>query len=118
MWLCFLALAAAQINPQALYERGQRDATLSAQSFERLLKVAPESAYVLALLGDVKTQERQYTAALYAYNEAAKRLPRLRGVHFKSAGIYDSLGKSTEAAAARGRTEVGTFELRQRKTAV
>ena len=49
MWLCFLALAAAQINPQALYERGQHDAALSRQAFERLLKVAPESAYVLAL---------------------------------------------------------------------
>jgi tetratricopeptide (TPR) repeat protein len=101
MWLCFLALVAVQINPQALYERGQRDATLSQQAFEKLLKMAPESAYVLALLGEVKTQERQYTAALYAYNEAAKRMPGLRGAHLKSAEIYDSLGKSAEAAAAR-----------------
>jgi tetratricopeptide (TPR) repeat protein len=101
MWLCFVALAAAQVNPQALYEHGQRDAALSQQSFEKLLKIAPESAYVLALLGDVKTQERQYTAALYAYSEAAKRMPGLRGVHSKSAEIYDSLGKSAEAAAAR-----------------
>ena len=75
MWLCFLALAAAQINPQALYESGQRDAALSQQAFEKLLKIAPESAYVLALLGEVKTQDRQYTAALYAYTEAAKRMP-------------------------------------------
>ena len=101
MWLCFLALAAAQINPQALYERGQRDAALSQQAFEKLLKIAPESAYVLALLGEVKTQDRQYTAALYAYTEAAKRMPAMRGVRAKSAEIYDSLGKPTEAAAAR-----------------
>ena len=85
MWLCFLALAAAQINPQALYERGQRDAALSRQAFEKLLKIAPESAYVLALLGEVKTQDRQYTAALYAYTEAAKRMPAMRGVRAKSA---------------------------------
>ena len=101
MWLCFLALAAAQINPQALYESGQRDAALSQQAFEKLLKIAPESAYVLALLGEVKTQDRQYTAALYAYTEAAKRMPAMRGVRAKSAAIYDSLGKPVEAAAAR-----------------
>jgi predicted Zn-dependent protease len=101
MWLCLFALAAAQINPQALYERGQHDAALSQQAFEKLLKTAPESAYVLALLGDVKTQDRQYTAALYAYTEAAKRMPGMRGVRLKSAEIYDSLGKPTEAAAAR-----------------
>jgi predicted Zn-dependent protease len=95
------AAAVAQTTPQALYERGQHDAALSAQSFEKLLKVAPESAYVLALLGDVKTQERQYTAALYAYTEAAKRMPGMRGVHSKRAEIYDSLNKPTEAAAAR-----------------
>jgi len=101
VFLWISAAAIAQVTPQALYERGQRDAALSAQSFEKLLKAAPESAYILALLGDVKTQERQYTAALYAYNEAAKRMPGLRGVHAKSAEIYDSLGKSAEAAAAR-----------------
>ena len=101
MWLCFLVLFAAQIGPQALYERGQHDAALSQQAFEKLLKIAPESAYVLALLGEVKTQDRQYTAALYAYNEAAKRMPSMRGVRSKSAEIYDSLGKPTEAAAAR-----------------
>jgi len=101
MWLCFLVLAAAQINPQALYERGQQNAAQSQQAFEKLLKIAPESAYVLALLGDVKTQERQYTAALYAYTEAARRMPGMRGVHSKSAEIYDSLSKPTEAAAAR-----------------
>ncbi len=101
MWLCFLALAAAQINPQALYERGQRDAALSQQAFEKLLKIAPESAYVLALLGEVKAQDHQYTAALYAFTEASKRMPGMRGVHRKSAEIYDAQGKPTEAAVAR-----------------
>lgn len=82
------------------YERGQTYAQLSVNAFDQLLRIAPESGYVLALLGEVKTKEHQYTAALYAYNEAAKRMPRLRGVHSGIADVYVALGKPEEAEAA------------------
>lgn len=90
----------AQTTPEALYERGRHYADLSVQSFDKLLRTAPESGYVLALLGEVKSKEHEYTAAIYAYTEAAKRMPRLRGVHTELAEIYQTLHKPEEAAAA------------------
>jgi predicted Zn-dependent protease len=92
--------AAVQSTPEALYSRGQHYAELSTQAFESLLKAAPESGYVLALLGEVKFKERQYTAALYAYSEAAKRMPKLRGLHSGIAEIYTAQRKPAEAADA------------------
>lgn len=86
-------------TPRALYESGKRYANESIQAFNQLLKKNPESGYVLALLGEVKTKEREYTAALYAYGEAAKRMPRLRGVHAAMAEIYRSQGKPEQAAS-------------------
>lgn len=99
-FICGSLLLAAQSDPKVWYERGQTYSKLSVNVFQQLLKTAPESGYVLALLGEVKTKERQYTAALYAYNEAAKRTPRLRGVRSAIADIYVALGKADEAAAA------------------
>src|SRR5437764_13638911 len=87
-------------DPKTWYNRGRQYSELSVQAFDQLLKTAPESGYVLALLGDVKAKEHQYTAALYAYNEAAKRTPRLRGVHSSIADVYVALGKPDEAGAA------------------
>jgi len=105
MSLRFLALTCAaislfaQVRPQEVYKRGQRYADLSVQAFNELLKIAPESGYMLALLGEVKSKEQQYTAALYAYGEAAKRMPSLRGVHSAMAEIYRAQSKPVEAAA-------------------
>src|SRR5437899_6569109 len=90
--------AQAPNDPRAWYTRGQQYSEQSVKAFEQLLKIAPESAYVLALLGEVKTKEHQYTAALYAFNEASKRMPRLRGAHAGAAAAYSASGKSAEAA--------------------
>ena len=104
--LVFLSAMFAVVGAQpandakAWYSRGRQYSQLSVQAFEQLLKTAPESGYVLALLGEVKARERQYAAALYAYDEAAKRMPRLRGVHSGIADIYVALGKPDEAGAA------------------
>lgn len=98
--LCAALVASAQNDPKTWYDRGQTYSKLSVNAFQQLLKTAPESAYMLALLGDVKTTDRQYTAALYAYNEAVKRMPKLRGVRSAIADVYVALGKSTEAEAA------------------
>lgn len=103
VFLCatLISLAAQPSDdPQTWYNRGRQYSDLSRQAFEQLLKIAPESAYVLALLGEVKTKDRQYTAALYAYNEAIKRMPRLRGVRSGIADVYVALGKPEQAGAA------------------
>lgn len=98
--ICAQLLLCAQNDPKTWYEKGRQYGGLSVQAFNELLKIAPESGYVLALLGEVKSKEHQYTAALYAYNEAAKRTPRLRGIHSAIADIYVAQGKADEAAAA------------------
>ena len=97
--ICSSAALSADDTPKALYNRGQQYADLSVQAFNDLVKIAPESGYVLALLGEVKTKDRQYTAALYAYREAAKRTPNLHGVHAAMADIYRALGKQDQASA-------------------
>lgn len=100
LFIAVVLLRAQPNDPKTWYARGRHFSDLSVQAFQQLLKSAPESGYVLAILGDVKAKEHQYTAALYAYNEAAKRMPRLRGVHSGIADIYVGLGKPTEAGAA------------------
>jgi predicted Zn-dependent protease len=95
--LCVAILLCAESTPQNLYENGKRYADASVQAFNQLLKTDPESGYVLALLGEVKSKEHEYTAALYAYGEAAKRMPRLRDVHAGLADVYRALGKSQES---------------------
>ena len=97
--LCGVLALGAQTARQ-WYDLGRNYGDLSSQAFEQLLKTAPESAYVLALLGEVKMKDHQYSAALYAYNEAAKRMPKLRGVHSALADIYVVLGKPDQARDA------------------
>ena len=99
-FICCSFLLCAQNDPKTWYDSARHYSELSVQAFQQLLKTAPESGYVLSLLGEVKAKERQYTAALYAYNEAAKRAPRLRGMHTAVASIYVALNKPEDAAAA------------------
>jgi predicted Zn-dependent protease len=100
LFACTFFVVSAETSPKEYYDQARKYRELSIQSFERLLKVAPESGYVLALLGEVKTKEKQYTAAIYAFNEAAKRTPKLRGVRSALADVYQNADKPTEAAAA------------------
>lgn len=64
------------------------------------MKLAPESGYVLALLGETKIKDRQYTAALFAFNEALKRQPLLRGMHSALAEVYSAMDKPDLAKRA------------------
>jgi len=98
--LGIIAQTIPQTTPEALVKRGQYYSELAMHSRSELMQTAPESAYALALLGGMKSKEHQYTAALNAYNEAAARMPGLRGVHSAIADIYVVLGKPAEASAA------------------
>jgi predicted Zn-dependent protease len=89
-----------QSTPQKLFERGQQYWHLSLEAYDELQKIAPESAYALALLGEDRAKKRQYTPALDALTEAAKRMPELRGAHSAMADIYAAEGKPSEAGAA------------------
>jgi tetratricopeptide (TPR) repeat protein len=101
LFFCAAIVLFGQNDPRSWYERGRNYSELSQQAFEQLLKIAPESGYVLGLLGDVKFKDRQYTAALYAYNEAARRTPKLRGMHAGAAEVYTAQGKADDASTAK-----------------
>ena len=84
-----------------MYERGQSYWNLSRGAFNELQKTAPHSPYALALIGEEKAQRRQYSPALAILNDAAARMPRLRGVHSALADVYSAMGQPAEAEAAR-----------------
>lgn len=65
-----------------------------------MIKLAPESGYVLALLGETKIKDRQLSAALFAFNEASKRQPSLRGMHSAIAEVYSAMDKPELAKRA------------------
>ena len=87
-------------DPRVLYDRAQTYSKLSVNTFQQLWKSAPDSGYMMALLGDEKASDHQYADALRAYEEALKRLPKLRGIHSAIADVYVALGKPADAEAA------------------
>ncbi len=106
-WLvfaCGISNATAQKltykTPQAAYERGHYYWNLSLESYNELRKTAPESAYSFALLGEEKAKRGQYPAALEALDQAAKRMPGLRGVHSAISDIYVAESKPAQAYEA------------------
>ena len=99
--LCIaIAQNASQSTPQRLFERGQQYWHLSLEAYSEIQKTAPGSGYALALLGEDRAKRRQYSPALEALQEAAKRMPELRGVHAAIAEIYLAEGKPAEASDA------------------
>ncbi len=95
-----LALSAQPTTPSTAkewYALGGQYGAKAIQSFEDLLKLAPESGYVLALLGETKLKDRQFSAALYAYSEALKRQPSIRGLHAGIAEVYRAMDRPEQA---------------------
>jgi predicted Zn-dependent protease len=90
----------AQTTPQAVYERAQRYWNLSVVAFKELQRTAPQSAYAFALLGEEKAKKGQNSAATDAFNEAARRMPELRGVHSELANVYAASGYPAQASEA------------------
>jgi tetratricopeptide (TPR) repeat protein len=62
--------------------------TLAQQAFQKLEDSAPESAYLLALVGSVRVTQQQYSSAFYLYKQALEKQPRMRGLHQALAEIY------------------------------
>jgi predicted Zn-dependent protease len=95
-----LALSLGAQSAKEWYALGGQYGAKANQSFEELLKLAPESGYVLALLGETKTKDLQFTAALYAYHEAIKRQPSLRGIHSAMSGVYSAINRPEQSKRA------------------
>ena len=67
---------------------------LATQSFDRLEKAAPESAYVLELVGDSQLTRGQYRSAFFFYKQASEKKPDLPGLHASMAEVYEKTGHS------------------------
>jgi predicted Zn-dependent protease len=79
-------------NVQAWYGLGRTYELLSSATFEKLQKLAPESAYVLSLLAEARLREQQFSSAFYLYRRALERMPNLHGLHSAVAEIYRQSG--------------------------
>ena len=89
----------APSDAKAWYGLGKAYESLAASSFERLSKSDAQSGYVALLLGEARTQQRQYRSAFFFYREGEKKLPQLPGLHSGLAQIYRSTGHPDWAAA-------------------
>ena len=70
----------------------------AAAAFEQLQKADATSPYVSALVADTRVQRRQFRSGFFFYNEAAKQLPNLHGIHASLADVYRKTGHSDWAA--------------------
>jgi predicted Zn-dependent protease len=86
-----LAAANAQ-DAKAWFGLGKAYEALAANSFEKLQKSGPESAYMLTLIGDSQASRDQYRSAFYFYHQAAAKLESLRGLHAGLARVYEQTG--------------------------
>ena len=67
------------------------------QAFAALEAAAPESAYMLRLVGDIRFSAEQYPSAFYLYRQALEREPGRRGLHAAIAEIYRRTGRDAWA---------------------
>jgi tetratricopeptide (TPR) repeat protein len=89
---------AAPDDARAWYGLGVSYQSMARNAFDRLQKIDPQSAWVLALVADTRVQRRQYRSAFLFYREALKRLPDLHGLHAALAEVYRKTGHADWAA--------------------
>ncbi len=85
-------------DPRAWYGLGQAYETLAGEAFDELKRVAPESAYMVALVAARQLRRRQYRSAYFLFREAQRREAGLFGLHQAVAEIYRATGHSDWAA--------------------
>src|SRR6266480_1209674 len=81
----------AELDPgssAAWYGLGRSYESLSVRAFDELQQTAPESEYWLALVGDARLREQQFSSAFYLYRRALEKTPAMRGLHRAVAEIY------------------------------
>jgi predicted Zn-dependent protease len=76
---------------------------LAGDAFDALEKAAPESAWMLRLLADLRASQQQYPSAFYLYQQAIERDPKMRGLHAGLAEVYRQTGKADWAAVEANR---------------
>ncbi len=85
-------------DPRAWYGLGMVYQAIAAAAFDELQKADPTSPYVSALVAETRVQRRQFRSGFFFYNEAAKGLPNLHGIHAALADVYRKTGHADWAA--------------------
>ena len=104
-------------DAKAWYGLGKSYESLASGAFDRLEKSAPESSYVLELIGDSQVSRQQYRSAFFFYKQAMEKMPSLRGVHSGLAEVYEKTGHADWAAAERRREQSLALSTCQTQTA-
>jgi tetratricopeptide (TPR) repeat protein len=94
--------ALARLAPEdasAWLRLGRSYEALATRGFETLLERGPESAYMLALVAEVRRDEGRADAALELYRKASERAPGMRGLHAAAAELEREAGRADRAAA-------------------
>lgn len=87
------------------YGLGRCYEALSQQWFEKLAKIAPGSAYWLALAADARLKDQQLSSAFYLYRRALEKQSGLRGAHAALAEIYQKTGHADWAGTETEREQ-------------
>ena len=85
----------ADLDPEsspAWFGLGRSYESLSVRTFDKLQKTAPESVYWLALVGEARLREQQFSSAFYLYRQALVKMPTMRSLHAAIAEIYRKTG--------------------------
>jgi tetratricopeptide (TPR) repeat protein len=86
-------------DARAVYGLGMTYQAVAASAFEQLQKADATSPYVSALVAETRVQRRQFRSGFFFFNEAAKKLPNLHGIHAALADVYRKTGHADWAAA-------------------
>jgi tetratricopeptide (TPR) repeat protein len=81
-------------DPRVVYGLGMTYQATAEAAFDQLQKAGPTSPYVSALVAETRVQRRQYRSGFFFFNEAAKQLPNLHGIHASLADVYRKTGHS------------------------
>lgn len=81
-------------NPKTWYGLAAAYEGLAAEAFAALDRLAPESAYWLALIAHTRVAQGQNRSAFFFYRKALEKNPKLRGIHVALSRIYREIGRA------------------------
>jgi predicted Zn-dependent protease len=97
------AIAADKSSPRLWYGLGKTFEALAQRAFEQLQRAAPDSAYVLVLVGEVQLSRGRNSSAFHLFQEALKKDRTARGANAGLAHVYRRTGHADWAAVAEKR---------------
>lgn len=90
-------------SPDAWAGLVQTCEALAGEDFQALEQSAPESAWMLRLVAELRLAQQQYPSAFYLYQQALERDPGMRGLHAGLAQIYARTGRPEWASIEKAR---------------